>query len=323
MLIEFLCQFWLCLQITYQLSFPLHLDWEEGPVMKKAMENYIQCVEVKGTLYVGGGWTESGEEGIVMAYEPILDEWHVLPPYNAKEFAMTTINEKLLLIGGSKTRVIGDLGVWCVNTQEWETPSPFPAMPTSRCAPSAATYNEWLIVAGGVADNDIEVATVEVLDVANKQWHTGPPTPMPWHRMRSTVIGNTWYLFGGGYDWSPSFDIYSTSLKELVSYSTMEKTLWTKLFSSNPWRKSGSIDYYNSCPLKIGEFLFSVGGMNSDNKPVSTIQCYDPVANTWTFAGHIPDKVHNCAAIMLLGKICVMGGHNGAKATNSMHKSDF
>lgn len=297
--------------------------------MKEAMYNYIQCVEVKGTLYVGGGWTGSGGDGIVMAYEPILSKWDILPPYNAKEFAMTAIDEKLVLVGGCNPHDTGDLhatgnlGIWCADTQEWEVPCPLPAMPTARSAPSAATYNNWLIVAGGLADDNSEVATVEALDVANKQWHTGPPTPMSWHRMRSTVIGNTWYLFGGHCNWSPSFDVYSISLQELVAHSTMKKTLWTQMFSANPWKRSGSIEYYNSCPLKVGQFLFSVGGVTSDNKPVSTIQCYDPAANTWTFAGRVPHTVYNCAAIMLLGKICVMGGHDGAKATNLMHKSDF
>ena len=65
------------------------------------MYDYIQSVEVERTVYVGGGRTDRKEDGYtVMAYNPQSCNWHALLPYSATRFAMTTINNKLVLVGG-------------------------------------------------------------------------------------------------------------------------------------------------------------------------------------------------------------------------------
>ncbi len=89
-------------------------------------------------------------------------------------------------------------------------------MPTSRHVPSATSYKHWLLVAGGYHGVCLQ-ASVEVLDVSNMQWSTGPSTLTPWAAMKSTTIGDTWYLMGGhceGANLGP--DVYSVSLEALV-----------------------------------------------------------------------------------------------------------
>ena len=82
------------------MTFPLQLDWRRGPDNPFSMCDYIQSVEVEGIVYVGGwtGWEE--DRHTVMAYNPQSCNWHALPPYSAAWFAMTTINNKLVLVGG-------------------------------------------------------------------------------------------------------------------------------------------------------------------------------------------------------------------------------
>ena len=51
------------------MTFPLQLDWRCGPDMPFSMSNYIQSVEVDGTVYVGGGYAGKDEDDYtVMAY---------------------------------------------------------------------------------------------------------------------------------------------------------------------------------------------------------------------------------------------------------------
>ncbi len=133
-------------------------------------------------------------------------------------------------------------------------------------------------------------AGVEILDVSNMQWSTGPSTATPWDLMKSTTIADTWYLMGGEckYLLQSSPDVYSVSLEALVSNSSF------------------------SCPLNIGGSLLAVGGraMNS-KKSVSTIQRYVPETNTWVQAGQLPHAVHECTCIMTSDKVHVMGGYDG------------
>ncbi len=195
-----------------------------------------------------------------------------------------------------------ELGEWQPDSNQWI--HPFPPMSTTRSRPSATSYKHWLVVAGGY--HGVCLQTVEVLDVSNMQWSTEPSTPNPWVMMKSTTIGDAWYLMGGvcGDQWQSSPDVYSVSLEALVSHSSSD--------SSNIWNKLPSLNYTRFCPLNIGGSLLAVGGEDmKSKKPVSTIQRYVPETNTWVQAGQLPHAVFNCTCIMTSDKVHVMGGYDG------------
>ncbi len=222
--------------------------------MPVAMSSYIQSVEINDTVYVGGGRTDRDEDAhIVMTYNTQSCQWHTLPPYSTGSFAMTTINNKLVVVGGRnrKESDSSELGEWQPDSNQWT--HPFPPMSTPRCVPSATSYKHRLVVAGGCHGVCLH-ASVEVLDVSNMHWSTGPSTPTPWRQMKSTTIGDTWYLMGGRCEklWQSSPDIYSVSLEALVSHSSSD--------SSNIWNKLPSLNRTHSCPLNIGGSLLSVVG---------------------------------------------------------------
>ncbi len=175
-------------------TFPLELNWKRGPDMPVAMSAHIQSVKINDIVYVGGGWTDRDKNAYtVMAYNTQSCQWHTLPPYSTRFFAMTTINNKLVVVGG-RNRDDSDsseLGEWQPDSNQWA--DPFPPMSTPRWLPSATSYKHWLVVAGGYHGVRLQ-ASVEVLDVSNMQWSTGPSTPTPWNKMKSTTIRDTWYL---------------------------------------------------------------------------------------------------------------------------------
>ena len=281
------------------MTFPLQLDWRHGPDMPFSMTNYIQSVEVDGTVYVGGG--DAGkDEGhyTVMAYDMQSCKWHTLPPYSARLFAMTTINNKLILVGGYYYGSEVDLlSVWKTDSNQWTCP--FPDMPTPRYCPSATSYKHWLVVAGGII-RGVSVSTVEVLDIDSKQWSTAPSTPMIWRSMMSTIIGDTWYLMGGSHKvFTQIADVFSVSLEALVSHSASE--------SSKLWNKISPLNYQRSSPLSLGGSLLALGGWEC---PVFTIQRYVPENNTWVPAGELPHPIQNCTCIMTPGRLHVFGGYS-------------
>ncbi len=273
--------------------------------MPVAMRDFIQSVEINDTVYVGGGWPDRHEDRyIVMAYNKQSCQWHTLLPCRTRFFAMTTINNKLVVVGGRNrdNSDSSELGEWQPDSNQWT--HPFPPMSTPRSWPSATLYKHWLVVAGGCHGFRLH-ASVEVLDVSNMQWSTRPSTPIPWKMMQSTTIGDTWYLMGGlckGVGESP--DVYSVSLEALVSHSSSD--------SSNIWNKLPSLNCALSCPLHIGGSLLAVSGKDMKNKkPVSTIQHYVPETNTWVHAGQQPHAVGACTCIMTSDKVHFMGGDDG------------
>ena len=203
------------------VTVPLQLDWRRGPDMPFSMSNSIQSVEVDGTVYVGGGYADRAEdEYIVMTYDMQSCKWHTLPLYSARYFAMTTIHNKLILVGGYRANYVDQLGMWKTDSNQWTRP--FPPMPTPRSYPSANSYKHWLVVAGGLGK--VSLSTVEVLDIDNKQWSTAPSTPITWHSMKSTIISDTWYLKEGRQYATATTDLYSVSLEALVSHSASDSS---------------------------------------------------------------------------------------------------
>ena len=283
------------------MTFPLQLDWRHGPDMPFNMGFYIQSVEVDGTVYVGGGYADKHEDSYtVMAYSMQSCKWHTLPPYSAKWFAMTTINNKLILVGGyHNNNMVDQLGVWKTDSNQWTCP--FPAMPTPRAFPSATLYKHWLVVAGGY--RKYSLSTVEVLDIDNKQWSTAPSTPIPWESMKSTIIGDTWYLMGGRYGDTDITDVYSVSLEALISHSASD--------SSKIWNKIAPLNCTLSSPLSLGGSLLVLGGRDIKKCPVSTIQHYVPDTNTWIQAGELPHPLETRTCIMTAGRLHVFGGYTG------------
>ena len=281
------------------MTVPLQLDWRRGPDMPFKMSYYIQSVDVDGTVYVGrGDATKDKDDYIVMAYDTQFFKWHTLPPYSARNFAMTTINNKLILVGGYYGSEVDQLGVWKTDSNQWTRP--FPAMPTPRSSPSATSYKHWLVVAGGSSEGPL--STVEVLDIDSKQWSTAPSTPVPWYDMKSTVIGDTWYLIGGRHGFVTDItDVYTVSLEALVLHSASD--------SSKIWNKIAPHKCTLSSPLSLEGSLLALGGRDPKKKCfVSTIQRYVPENNTWVPAGELPRPLYNCTCIMTAGRLHVFGG---------------
>ena len=297
------------LQEGHVIKFPLQVKWTRGPDMPFVMGDYIQSVAIQDTVYVGGGLAGYGSPNnyIVMAYNTRSWKWHQLPPYTADSFAMVVINNKLVLIGGddSNSHPTSLLGMWDTGSNQWTRP--YAAMSTARVYPPAVVYNQWLIVAGGWTDYH-KLSTVEVLDVASNQWISAPPTPIPWDSMKSTILGDMWYLMGGDSNDDDDDDIvYSVSLPDLISHTLSSSSGSTH---HDMWKKISGLGHYHSTPLCMGGALLAVGGRRvKDHESVSTIQRYVPETKEWVKVGRLSSPLHDCTFTFTLDqKILVFGG---------------
>ena len=113
--------------------------------MPFSMGYYPYVVIVKGKVYIGGGLSLSymGKQK-VMVCDPERDMWHTLPPYMYAYFAMATVNDQLVLVGGYDVKThkcTAMLGVWSEQSQTWTCllyTSPSPRDATLSRMPSSA-----------------------------------------------------------------------------------------------------------------------------------------------------------------------------------------
>ncbi len=273
--------------------------------MPFAMSNYIQSVLVDEVVYVGGGYTTgSKNDYIVMTYDTHSGRWGTLPPYRTCYFGMTVIRDQLVLVGGKDKdwKYCRSLGVWRTDSEKWV--DLYPDMPTSRSHSSVATYNEYLIVAGGY--NGECLSSVDVMNIDTKQWYSGPPAPRSFSYMKTATVGDMSYYMGGYANYVYTEDVYRVSLPALISQ------VKSRRIDPQIWETISPLNVKLSAPLSIGGHLLAFGGRLSGSD-VTSIQHYQPDTNKWVEVGDMPSPQYDCTcAIVNSCDILIAGGWEDA-----------
>ena len=279
--------------------------------MPLGMGGYVQSVVVQGRVYVGGGYagSDSDDNYILMEYDISAGKWDKLPPYLARGFAMTVINNQLVLVGGGldhgcRCRMV--LGKWKAESKEWT--HSYLDIPTARRQCSEVVYNEWLVVVGGY--QDVRSSSVEVMNTDSEVWYAAPPTPTPWSSMKTAIVGDTCYFMGGHTDASdgPTTEVYSVSLPALISQLHSPGTR-KRGKQQQIWKKIPGLQTTRSTPLAINGSLLAIGGRA--DKAVTAIYLYQLDTGNWVKVGDLPTPRYCCTCAMITDQeILVAGGED-------------
>ena len=290
------------LPLQVPLKLPLQLKWRRGPDMPFGMSGPIQSVQVQGTLYVGGGAAAGDNDYIVMTYDISAGKWATLPPYSTHYFAMTAIDNHLVLVGGVGRDGVRSkvLGVWSEDTKKWTHPYPDMTTPCQSC--SAVVYNQYLVVAGGWGAGG-KLSSVEVMNTDTKQWYAAPPTPIVWSSMKRAIVGDTCYFMGGWIGYVYTNNVYSIFLPALVSQLNSDSSAK----NTQTWKELPQPPVTQAAPLSISGSLLAVGG-DKDRKAVSALHLYQPDAGQWVKVGDLPSPRYHCTCVMISDKELIVAG---------------
>ena len=265
----------------------------------------VQSVVISESVYVGGGIADNlCDECTVMKLDLQRDEWIQLPQYSAMFYAMTSLDNQLVLVGGQSivTRErTNQIAVF--ESGQWT--NPFPPMNVSRSYTSTVFYFNCLIVAGGSGEQG-PLSSVEILDVPSRRWYLAESLPNPQSRMKSTLIGNTLYLMGRFEHTDSTKMVHKVDLKLLI-----QKTQF-KQASSTLWQSTEDTPLKRSAPLNVGGSLLAVGGRDDHDNPSSSIHLYQPDTRRWVKVGDLPTARYDCTCSVLpSGEVIVAGGQTG------------
>ena len=287
------------------------LRWEKCKDLRLGT-NYAQAVwiEETGKLYVGAMLTTGTrrDHARLYIYDPVKDTWDEVdtPVYY---FAMTKYENDLVIVNGRRyidTEHSGPLTdkVLSFNSQ-WQPVQGVPAMNTERCATSAVSHGQYLIVAGGY----INVGMCDLVEVFNgQQWTFVSSLPGCGVEMKSVVLEDKWYLVGGREQGSNVYFATFESLKHESHYGSTSGNVST-------WKKLPQLLYERSSPAVFGQRLITVGGINKwPGQPISTttISAYCPKTESWIYVGDLPQRLHSsCVVVLPTGELIVIGGMDG------------
>ncbi len=262
----------------------------------------VESVVIGDTVYVGGGFADNDRDVCtVMKLEQ--DQWTKLPEYTARWFAMTSLANRLVLVGGSDPRnnkPTNQLAVF--ESGEWT--HPYPPMNNARDCSTAVSFNNHIIVAGG-HDDKRRTSSVEVMDVASRRWYIAQSLPNPRSDLKSTLIGNTLYLMGGfDHTGTVTKTVHHVDLTELVAKAH------SNLDTPTLWQTLQEVPLMLSAPLSIGRSLLAAGGRDDRRaNSSSSIHLYQPDTRRWVKVGDLPTARYCCTcSVLSSGEVIVAGG---------------
>ncbi len=262
--------------------------------MSIKMGRSVRSVVIGDTVYVGGGRAHNNRDRrTVMKLEQ--DQWTKLPEYTAKYFAMTSLTNQLMLVGGYNRNKKRTNHVAVFESGEWT--HKYPPMNIARSSSTAVSFNNHIIVAGGTVNKEQVTSSVEVFDVASRRWYIAQSLPNPRTLLKSTLIGNTLYLMGGlDHTKRTTKTVHHVNLNDLIAKDLDTPTLWQTI-QHTPLKFSS--------PLSIGRSLFAVGGRNHMHNPSSSIHLYQPPR--WVKVGDLPTARYNCTCSLLPSGEVIVG----------------
>ena len=146
----------------------MNIKWEEGaPVPVGPAEH--TAVWLNGLVYVGGGFETGWKSSYTInCYDPVNNSWSspINTPYC--EFAMTTLNNKLLIAGGEDKSYKITNQILTMDAGQLKN---YTKMITVRSHATATGHQGMLIITGGMDDKDKILSSTELFDSSNGQWY--------------------------------------------------------------------------------------------------------------------------------------------------------
>ncbi|KAI3430306.1 hypothetical protein D9Q98_004902 [Chlorella vulgaris] len=172
------------------------------------------------------------------------------------------LGSKLYIFGGEDVlrRPLAELVCLDLDTMQWSVPETAGTPPGPRSAHAAALYRgRYMVVFGGgsVAHCNNEL---HVLDLLSLEWSVPDsegPVPPPRAGHAGAILGDIWFLVGGGNNTSGCADMYALDLSALEAGTVQ----WT-LVGNTPVESAIASEGLSLLPVPMAGCMISFGGYN-------------------------------------------------------------
>ena len=270
----------------------------------------------------GGSCGDIASAKIVQAYSLDREAWTELPPAPQYYSEAAALDNKLILIGGADAMsdaITNMVSSW--TGQVWE--QNIPPMPTKRARPGVMTYSNYVLVAGGKAEDDLTIlSSIDALDIATRQWWTPAnlQLPRPMYVVSMTVCATHIYVASAVIAYDANTDGHTTSNSVWqLPVSTLNEVLTKEELSPLQWAEIASTLYFSSGLLQHTAHPLAVGGRDDLYRPTPNIAVFDPPSNKWSTVGQLLEPRVRCAVVSLSGDTFMVCG--GCSHTRNLQSS--
>ena len=278
----------------------MKIEWKEGAPVPVGSHGHT-AVWLNGLVYVGGGTpTQWNASYAINCYNPTNNSWSsIKTPYC--HFTMTTLNSKLLIVGGQDKRNKKTNQIFAMDGGQLRS---YTKMTIARKWATAAGHQGMLIITGGSDDKYNTLSSTELFDTSSSRWYMCSDLPHPHSELQSVIVDNILYLLGGYNKDGPSPAVFSAPLGTLSQHQLM----WS-IHEDTPWCNSAPVSVDNKHLLIVGGFK---GTCTSD------IYKLNKVNHSWEVIGHIPSARSSLAAVSTAdNRVIVIGGYDDKEWSTS------
>ena len=281
-------------------------------------------VMVNDHIYVCGGLCSDRDLARqVQVYDVSHKVWRTLPLSPQYYSQGVAINNKLVLIGGREAasrKITNLVSTW--TGQGWQ--QDLPPMPTKRAKPGVTTYCTFVVVAGGLGeDEQTLLGSIDVLSLTTCQWWTlaDLQLPQPMYGMQFT-ISSAHLCVASAFIRYDAATNKCTTVKDVwqLSVTALENILINgDNGTPHQWTKVAPTPYYNSAILQDTAHIVAVGGDDDSDQPTSDVFVYNPASDEWSKVGQLGVPRARCAVVSLSRtSFIVCGGCTDTRDRNTL-----
>ncbi|MBA2726072.1 MAG: hypothetical protein H0U53_08790 [Actinobacteria bacterium] len=175
------------------------------------------------------------------------------------------------------------------------------SMAQARTEAAFANTKDELYVIGGLSPSLLNTPTVEIYDVEDDRWRSGPTLPVAVNHAMGAAHEGDVYLAGG---------YLAAVLGATNTFFVLSGGTWTTLPPMPETRAAGSM-------VAVRDKLYVIGGFSQQGQLASTTLVYDTAAESWSTIPGMRDPREHLSAVVQRGSVIVIGGRKGNPTTNS------
>ena len=246
----------------------------------------------------------------VYIYDINNNQWDRLPPPGQLQGILQIINSKLTVIGGwdNTTKKITNK-VTTYNNNSWS--NEYPNLLKPRSMPGVLTYLDYVIVAGGVLDDNTYSDDIELLDYKQSSHWVIARMKLPeamW-RPSLTISNNTLYIVGYSIATGRTSAAHEVSVDMVISSAA--------LLTSNQtahWTKLPPAPHFDTAIIPNCSPPVIIGGHDKQYVPTVDIKVLDVPNNSWKkIASLTTARSHTTVVPINHDCILVIGGFTGGR----------
>ena len=274
-------------------------------------------------LYISGGVCPNDTRNKYNVYKYELDknQWSVLPPLQQYYGIPVNTDNQLTVIGGRHSITHKPTTqVTTFTNNRWNNDT-YPNLSVARAFPAVVPYHQYVIVAGGLGDDNTAVDTIEVLNVSTCHWmivNTHLPEPM-W-RISATVCADSFTIVGyvDGTDDMSYNGTFAISIDQIISQQQQtQQSLTSSTDKDNTKRHTlANAPYWKTALVPNTSPPVIIGGSKEGNT-VNDITIYDDTNNRWKKIASLPINCAYTTVAVINDCIIVIGGASDTKTTET------